>query len=694
MSTEASNTLQALGGALNLGLSAPGVTATANEANVFSNAFLQQMGQLQTELATVSGLKPSTIAANIPLPTEAQTTLQNIATLFGNHLPQSLKTDPSIDLDDTLQSLNNVLQRLQALSQTTDAGLPSTDALASGAFGDSALTQSTKGGLCSHELLPNTDLGKMALAEPANDVPWSDDALRESALTQSAKDSHYSNDLLLNAGSEPRVESKPAGEAHSSNDVLMNASDAQANGSPTPSNAQQSATQVTELPELAKRAPEAPAMEPSRLVTSHVTTSETEDTAVLSDSAPDYVRPVESEPSIAASEVRQETPTAMISRKEQARSTGVLLSNHQALQAETSRLDPAMAPEMLLNQPVNRNLAGVNESGKSSPDAKPREKPSLKAMPAIDADAVIPALILPMTTIDEVVTAELPSSTLIEPGRLENSLPDAVIVTQESIEAQRPVIGSSNANRVPVVHAELQSSASMANVFDQGFNALLMHDASAADKTVQQAPISVLSDNHPLLSSVEDSTPVSGVVSDKPSLNVVGDVQRLNQTLPFQSPMAQGSMNKALTDPSWQNELGDKLIWMHKQSVPSVELRLNPEHLGQVLIKIDVQNDQATVVFSAQHQSVKEAIEASIPKLREMLGGQQLQLADINVSQHQSEQRQTRDFYQASSGQGGRNHQSQADDTQQTGFTDNHDILEEIEAGRAIATQGLLSLFA
>ncbi|MCK9609170.1 MAG: flagellar hook-length control protein FliK [Methylomonas sp.] len=158
-------------------------------------------------------------------------------------------------------------------------------------------------------------------------------------------------------------------------------------------------------------------------------------------------------------------------------------------------------------------------------------------------------------------------------------------------------------------------------------------------------------------------------------------------------PTNQPAMQKPFGDSAWQQELGDKLIWMHKQDMPSVQLRLNPEHLGPILVKIDVNHDQASVAFTAQHLAVKEAIEAAIPKLREMLSGQQLNLADVNVSQQQSDQRQSgQNFFQMA---GERTQRRGVDGEPLDGaVNESQNIVDEIEAGRAIAANGLLSLFA
>ncbi len=177
--------------------------------------------------------------------------------------------------------------------------------------------------------------------------------------------------------------------------------------------------------------------------------------------------------------------------------------------------------------------------------------------------------------------------------------------------------------------------------------------------------------------------------------SVVAEISKLNQAIRQDGSTASSSqpaMFKHLTDPAWNKELGEKLIWMHKQAIPSAELRLNPEHLGPVVIKIDVSQDQASVAFTTQHAAVKEAIEAAIPRLREMFSGQQLNLADVNVSQQQSGQRQAAsDFFQMG---GDRDGNSAADLDADENGSETRNLVDEIEAGRAIASNGLLSIFA
>lgn len=180
---------------------------------------------------------------------------------------------------------------------------------------------------------------------------------------------------------------------------------------------------------------------------------------------------------------------------------------------------------------------------------------------------------------------------------------------------------------------------------------------------------------------------------DKTLPRLVSDLTPLNrQTADVKAEIP--PMTKLFADPGWQQELGDRIIWMHSKSVQVAELRLNPQHLGPVTIRVDVTQDQTSIAFNAQHAVVRDALEAAIPRLREMLNGQQLNLVDVNVSQQSfTEQRNPQSF-----GQGGQ--QANTGDTISLAdnLTEQDDKLkgmsDEIEQSRKIASHGLLNIFA
>ncbi len=92
-----------------------------------------------------------------------------------------------------------------------------------------------------------------------------------------------------------------------------------------------------------------------------------------------------------------------------------------------------------------------------------------------------------------------------------------------------------------------------------------------------------------------------------------------------------------MSDPRWQGELNNRIAVMAKAAMlgqPQVaEIRLNPASMGPIDIRVIVKDDgQASVSFSAQQGVTREAIENSLPRLRELFNGSGLVLADADVS--------------------------------------------------------------
>ncbi len=172
----------------------------------------------------------------------------------------------------------------------------------------------------------------------------------------------------------------------------------------------------------------------------------------------------------------------------------------------------------------------------------------------------------------------------------------------------------------------------------------------------------------------------------------VMDLNRAVSSLPQAKPVS-ATIQQTVGHPQWGTEMADKIVWMAQKQIPSAEINLNPRHLGPVSIQIDVDQDQTRIAFHAHNPMVKESIEAALPRLKEMLAAQQLNLVDVNVSQQQSEQKQSSHafFQQYKNENGG---QGQPELEKEVLAETAASVIDEIETGKAIVSQGVLSLFA
>ena len=93
-------------------------------------------------------------------------------------------------------------------------------------------------------------------------------------------------------------------------------------------------------------------------------------------------------------------------------------------------------------------------------------------------------------------------------------------------------------------------------------------------------------------------------------------------------------METPLQSREWKEEFGERVRWLIGQKMQTAELKINPPHLGSVDIRIQVQNDQVSVQFQAAHAMVRDVLEDSLPRLREILGNSGLDLVDVDVARH------------------------------------------------------------
>ena len=93
-------------------------------------------------------------------------------------------------------------------------------------------------------------------------------------------------------------------------------------------------------------------------------------------------------------------------------------------------------------------------------------------------------------------------------------------------------------------------------------------------------------------------------------------------------------VNIPVGHPGWSAELGQRMMWLANQEIREAKIQLNPRNLGPIDVRIIYSDaQQLSVSFNAQNPAAREALDAALPRLREMFEQQGLNLADASVSQ-------------------------------------------------------------
>lgn len=111
-------------------------------------------------------------------------------------------------------------------------------------------------------------------------------------------------------------------------------------------------------------------------------------------------------------------------------------------------------------------------------------------------------------------------------------------------------------------------------------------------------------------------------------------------------PQIQLSLRQGVETPNQMQEMiqrfspvmKQQLIMMVSNGIQHAEIRLDPPELGHMTVKIQVHGDQAQVQFHVTQSQTRDMVEQAIPRLRELLQEQGMQLADSHVSQGEQEQ--------------------------------------------------------
>lgn len=132
---------------------------------------------------------------------------------------------------------------------------------------------------------------------------------------------------------------------------------------------------------------------------------------------------------------------------------------------------------------------------------------------------------------------------------------------------------------------------------------------------------------------------VGGETSVTPSASINSAISGLAQLSNFQvsgGSAAPPAIAAPLGEEGWGKAMGERIMWMIGKGVQTSSIRINPPNLGPIQVHVSVHNDQASVNILAHHGAVKEALEAAIPRLREMMQESNLQLVNVDVSHREN----------------------------------------------------------
>lgn len=233
----------------------------------------------------------------------------------------------------------------------------------------------------------------------------------------------------------------------------------------------------------------------------------------------------------------------------------------------------------------------------------------------------------PTATVNQVlVTANQATAELTKTLELTAAVSPLLGDNKAVIFANTPTISSASTGMVqlPVITNEATSplntgssvavmAVSMANSSEGAASQGQHQETSASDRFMQalsdaESVDDLSSDAHEF--SLVSASPLSAIAS---------------------SPILAAPLS--LRHPQWTQDVAQRVQVMVNQSMNELEVRLDPLDLGPMKIKLALDEQQkAHVTLSAQHTLTRDMLENALPRLKELLAQEGIELASVNVN--------------------------------------------------------------
>lgn len=226
-------------------------------------------------------------------------------------------------------------------------------------------------------------------------------------------------------------------------------------------------------------------------------------------------------------------------------------------------------------------------------------------------------------------------------GVLDSSAVAATLLTQLPI--QLPATVALKWQEPPAAQSGRESPAAPLSTaipvaFDSnGGASAALHPAIAATLTRTDDASSVASLLAPQ-GAAADTTRAPRIVADADSfIDTSGMAAALRATnagnAANAAPVVEHAVAVPVHDRHWPTAMAAQVLILSGDKVRAATLRLTPEHLGPLEVRIDMQDSSVNVNFTAAHAETRAALEQAMPQLRSVLAGAGLTLGQATVQQ-------------------------------------------------------------
>ncbi|MBG6037048.1 flagellar hook-length control protein FliK [Proteus cibarius] len=248
------------------------------------------------------------------------------------------------------------------------------------------------------------------------------------------------------------------------------------------------------------------------------------------------------------------------------------------------------------------------------------------------------------------LTDKLNLSKSDEKSLLTQLRPETATLTTESTRVGANQTEKTSAKKGDSITTLLTPTAEKVNALLNGDKQVT--NAKLADNVAQQ----MVAGNRVVETDLHNTLSTSSSLA---SQSITGHAHSSTQPQMQFSPMATQVLNAQVGTQEWQQQLNQQIVMFSRNGLQKAELRLHPEELGSLHIRMKIEDGQAQLHLASQSGQVRSVLENAMHQLRQALSENGIQLTQSQVSSDTNDSWQQQNMSDSSqfSGDGADNHQ-------------------------------------
>jgi len=128
---------------------------------------------------------------------------------------------------------------------------------------------------------------------------------------------------------------------------------------------------------------------------------------------------------------------------------------------------------------------------------------------------------------------------------------------------------------------------------------------------------------------------------DMTGVNAAHPLGQFEQAMRVPESRMQVALEAPVRSQAFPAEFSEKVVWLAGRQSQSADISLNPPQLGTIEVRLSLSGGEAGAQFFSPHLAVRDAIEAALPRLREMMAQAGITLGDTQVREEAFSRRES-----------------------------------------------------